>query len=72
MKSWQYANNPEAAATESLWIYQCCKRIVILMAVCMIGAVVNYGECARDPPEGKWDFPVVIQMNMSSIQFQYS
>ena len=23
----------------------------------MIGAVVNYGECAHDPPEGTRDFP---------------
>ena len=38
----------------------------------MIGADVNYGEYARDPPEGTWDFPVVIQMNMSSVQLQYS
>ena len=46
----------------------CCKRIVILIkALLIIGAVVNYGECARDPPEGTWDFPIVIQMNMNSI-----
>ena len=34
----------------------------------MIGAAVNYGECARDPSEGTWDFPIEIQMNMSSIR----
>ena len=34
----------------------------------MIGADVNYGKCARDPPEGTWDFPVVTQMNMSYVQ----
>ena len=64
-------NNPEACSnyrSESLSVYQCCKRIVILIkALLMIGADVNYGECARDPPEGTWDFPVVIQMNMSSV-----
>ena len=38
----------------------------------MSGTAVNYGECAHDPPECMWDFPIVIQMNMSSIQFQYS
>ena len=30
----------------------------------MIGAAVNYAECAHDPPESIWDFPVVIQMNI--------
>ena len=30
----------------------------------MIGAVVNYGICAHDRPEGTWDFPVMIQMNI--------
>ena len=29
-----------------------------------IGAVVNYWECAHDHPEGIWDFPFVIQMNI--------
>ena len=29
----------------------------------MLGAAVNYGECACDPPEGTWGFPIVIQMN---------
>ena len=38
----------------------------------MIGADVNYGKCARDLPEGTWDFPVVIQMNVSSLQLRYS
>ena len=38
----------------------------------MIGTAVNYGECAHDPQEGTWDFPVVIQMNMYSIHLQYS
>ena len=37
----------------------------------MIGAAVNYGECACDPSECTWDFFVVIQI-MSSIQLQYS
>ena len=38
----------------------------------MIEAVVNYGEFACDPPENTWDVLVVIQMNMSSVQLQYS
>ena len=25
-----------------------------------IEAVVIYGMCTRDPPEGIWDFPIVI------------
>ena len=25
-----------------------------------IEAVVNYGMCSRDFPEGVWDFPIVI------------
>ena len=37
----------------------------------MIGAAINYGECAHDPPEGIWDF-LVIQINMSYIHLQYS
>ena len=58
-----YENNPEAVATDLLWVYQCCKGMAILIkALLMIGAVVNYGICARDCPEGTWDFPVVIQM----------
>ena len=30
----------------------------------MIGVAVSYGECARDPPEGTWDFLIMIQMNI--------
>ena len=45
--------------------YQCCKqRVILVKALLMIMAAVNYGECARDPPEGTWDFPMVIQINM--------
>ena len=29
-----------------------------------IGAVVNYGVCAHDRPEGIWDFPIMIQMGI--------
>ena len=66
-------NNPEAVAIESLSVYQCCKQIVTLIkALLMIGAAVNYGKCACDPSEGTWDFTVVIQMDISSIQLQYS
>ena len=36
----------------------------------MVVAAVNYGEYARDPPEGTWS--IVIQMNTSSVQLQYS
>ena len=44
-------------ATDSLWVYQCCEGITILIkALLMIGAVVNYGICARDRPEGNWGF----------------
>ena len=38
----------------------------------MIEAAVNYSKYARDHSEGKWDFVVMIQMNMSYIQLQYS
>ena len=45
-----------------IYIYQCCKGIV--KALIMIGAVVNYGVYAHDRPDGTWDFPLMIQMNI--------
>ena len=29
-----------------------------------IGAIVNHWECADDSPEGIWDFPFVIQVDI--------
>ena len=49
------AKNREWVATNSLWVYQCCEGITILInALLKIGAVVNYGVCAHDRPEGTW------------------
>ena len=36
----------------------------------MIGVVVNYEVCARDRPEGTWDFPVAIQIPYSGFYVQ--
>ena len=39
------------ATLDSLWIYQCCEGITILIkALLMNGSVVNYDVCARDGP----------------------
>ena len=43
--------------------------VILIKALLMIVAAVNYGECTRDPPECTWDVSIVI---LSSIQFQYS